>query len=379
MFKKCLAIIYREFFYMWRDRSLRYILLTGPLLGLILFYATYSVPVMKSIPTAVVDLDRTPASRDLLDRFGNTEYLKVAASPDSYAEAEKLIREGSVIVGIVIPEDYAKNTALGRQTNVAIIIDGSNMAYATNATNAVLLVTRAISAEIGIKTLVARGIQPTQAQEAYQSIIFREEGWFNPALNYAYFLILALALNLWQQCCTLAACMNIIGETGMNSWTQFKALGESKLLLFAGKSVAHITVFMLIILPVFALSFYVFKLPMQCGFPLLFLFTLVFAVSLHSIGTLMSSFANNAVNASRFGMIIALPSFILCGYTWPLEAMPGYLQQLVKVLPHTWFFQGLNYLTFKNPGWGFMSHYFLAMSVIALVCYTAAAVITSRS
>ncbi|TEB17734.1 Inner membrane transport permease YbhR [Pelotomaculum sp. FP] len=377
--KKCLAIMRREFFYMWRDRSLRYILLIGPLLGLILFYATYSAPVIKAIPTAVVDLDRTMASRELSDQFRNTEYFKVVAFPENFAEAEKLLQAGSVTVGIVIPEDFARNTSLGRQSNIAIMIDGSNIAYATNATNAVLLVTRAISAKIGVKTLVARGIQLTEAQEAYQSITFREERWFNPALNYAYFLVLALALNFWQQCCMLAACMNVIGETGMNSRLQLKAMGVSKLQLFAGKSVAHIAAFMIMALPIYALSFYIFKLPLQCSFRLLFLFTLVFAVSLHSIGTLMSSFSNSAVNASRFGMIIALPSFVLCGYTWPLEAMPHYLQQLVKVLPQTWFFQGLNYLTFKNPGWGFISHYFLAMIVIALVCYGTAAIITSRN
>ena len=377
--KKCLAIMRREFFYMWRDRGLRYILLIGPLLGLILFYATYSVPVIKAIPTAVVDLDRTMASRELSDQFRNTEYLKVVAFPENFVEAEKLLQAGSVTVGIVIPEDFARNTSLGRQSNIAIMIDGSNIAYATNTTNAVLLVTRAISAKIGVKALVARGIQPTEAQEAYQSITFREEGWFNPALNYAYFLVLALTLNFWQQCCMLAACMNVIGETGMNSWLQLKAMGVSKLQLFAGKSAAHITAFMGMVLPIYALSFHIFKLPLQCSFWLLFLFTLVFAVSLHSIGTLMSSFSNSAVNASRFGMIIALPSFVLCGYTWPLEAMPHYLQQLVKALPQTWFFQGLNYLTFKNPGWGFISHYFLALIVIALVCYGTAAIITSRN
>ncbi|OPZ75501.1 MAG: hypothetical protein BWY80_00119 [Firmicutes bacterium ADurb.Bin456] len=78
-------------------------------------------------------------------------------------------------------------------------------------------------------------------------------------------------------------------------------------------------------------------------------------------------------------MIIAVPSFILCGYTWPLEAMPQIVQQVVKVLPQTWFFQGINYLTFKDPGWAFMSPYFSALLVIAAASYTVAAVITSRS
>jgi ABC-2 type transport system permease protein len=89
----------------------------------------------------------------------------------------------------------------------------------------------------------------------------------------------------------------------------------------------------------------------------------------------MSSVARNTVDASRYGMIIALPSFVLAGYTWPLEAMPRWLQLLARVLPQTWFFQGLNYLTFKNPGWAFMSRYFLALLAIACICYGMAAVV----
>lgn len=92
----------------------------------------------------------------------------------------------------------------------------------------------------------------------------------------------------------------------------------------------------------------------------------------------MSSLARNAVDATRLGMATALPSFVVCGYTWPLEAMHPVVQAVVKVLPQTWFFQGFNYLTFKDPGWPFMSTYFLALVIIAVVCYGVAAVFTAR-
>lgn len=375
MFKRALAIIHREFFYMWRDRDLRYILLLGPILTLLFFAFLYSAQSITAIPTAIVDLDHSVASRSLSAQFSTAENLQVTAFPENYAAVEQLLQKGDVVVGIIIPENFARDTAMGRQVNVAVMIDSSNMVYATNASNAVLAVTRTISAEIGINNIVASGTQLAQAQEAYHSIDFREEGWFNPTYNYAYFLLLAVVLNLWQQFCTLAASMNIIGETGRASWLQLKALGISKLQLFASKSVAHIIVFMAIVLPVYALAFYGFKLPLRCSIGQLLLLSLLFAVALHSIGTLVSAIASNALNATRFGMVIALPSFVLCGYTWPLEAMPQILQQLTWVLPQTWFFQGFNYLTFKNPGWDFLSHYLLALGLLAFVYYGLASVI----
>ncbi|MCF8011948.1 MAG: ABC transporter permease [Clostridiales bacterium] len=377
MLNSYLTIMRREITYMWRDKGLRYILLLVTLLSLFLFWGTYSAQLLKDIPTAVVDLDRSNASREITDKLKTAENLKITARPGSFAELKELIKQGEVVTGVVIPEDYAKDTALGRHTRIYTVIDGSNFIYATNASTAVLSVTRTVSAEVGIQQLTGSGMQYQQAQEAYRGIQIQQEPWFNPTLNYAFFLVLGWVLNVWQQCCTLASCMIIAGETGMCSWLQIKAAGFSRLKLFTSKSVVHVITFMLLILPVYIIANWVFKIPFNDHFWLLTLFTLVFTISLHSIGALASSVARNSLDATRYGMIIALPSFVLSGYTWPLEAMPQALQVFAKVIPQTWFFQGVNYITFKNPGWEFISHYFIVLAALAAVFYTLAAAITA--
>ena len=373
MIRQCLAIMQRELFYMWRDKSLRTILLVGPLLGLLLMAGVYSSQRIENISTAIVDLDRSSASRQVITDLKNSQNLQVVAHFDTFSQLEESIKRGEVIVGVVIPENYGKDIALQRQTKVAVLIDGMNIIYATNASSAVLTVTRTLGAQVGIQTLIAKGIQPNQAQEAYQSIAFPEEAWFNPTANYAYFLVLAFALNVWQQCCTLASCMTIIGENGRRSWYQIRTSGISLFKLFFCKSLVHIGILLLTVLPVYFLAFVVFKLPLACGWSSFLLFTLIFILALHGLGTMMSSLSPNAVNASRYGMIIALPSFLLSGFTWPLQAMPQWLQHVVWILPQTWFFQGVSFLTFKNPGWGFMSHYFWALGLMAVLFYSVAA------
>jgi ABC-2 type transport system permease protein len=379
MFKQCLAIARREFYYMWRDKGLRYILLLVPFVGLILFSLLYSAQTLTGIPTAIADLDNSSSSRALVQKLENTEHLQVTARLSSYNEVRQLLEQGQVVVGVVIPENFGRRVALGRSTNVAMIIDGSNMIYSTNASSTVLTVTRTVSAEAGIKTLLARGIDPNQAEDAYQSVDIKEEYWFNPTVNYAYFLLLGFVMNMWQQCCMLASCTNVIGEMGVNSWLQIKALGIAKFKFFFSKSAAHLIIFMLLAIALYALCFGVLKLPMQCGWGILLLFTLTAALALHGLGTMMSSLAPNAVDSARFGMMVALPSFVLSGFTWPIEAMPHVLQSLVWILPQTWFFQGLNYLTFKNAGWHFMLPYFACLIIIALVCYAVSALAVAWS
>lgn len=374
MLRRCAAIFLRELIRLWRDGDLRKILIIGPLIGLIVFYGTYSRQVIKNIPTAVLDLDRSQESREIVDYITKTEELRITDIPKNTDEMENLIKRGKVIVGVVIPENFGTNIGVGRQSKVLVVVDGSNIIYANNASSALLGITRLVGAQIGIKQLLAKDVNYSQAQQAYLAVSFRDEPWFNPSLNYAFFLVMALSLNIWQQCCTIAASSGISGEKTRASWYQIRGVGVSLPGYFSCKAVARIILFSLLMVPLYLLGFGMLKQVPACGLPALLLFTVVFAVAIDGLGSLVSAIAFNSLDATRFGMVVALPSFVIGGYTWPLEAMPAWLQKAAWILPQTWFFQGFNLLVFKNPGWSVMSRYFWALVVIAFLCYSVSAI-----
>ncbi|NMA52220.1 MAG: ABC transporter permease, partial [Peptococcaceae bacterium] len=72
MLRQLILIMKREIRHMWRDKSLRLILLTGPLLGLLLFVGVYSHQRVDNIQTAIVDLDKTYASQQIINKLENT-------------------------------------------------------------------------------------------------------------------------------------------------------------------------------------------------------------------------------------------------------------------------------------------------------------------
>lgn len=369
------AIFCRELRRLWRDKDLRLILFIAPLLGLFIFYSAYSYQAIKDIPTAVVDLDNSQDSREILADIKKADELKVTASLNSVSQMEELIKEGKVIVGIVIPENFGRDVSVGRGSKILVVVDGSNIIYANNASTAMLGITRTIGAQIGIKQLLGKGVHYSQAQQAYMAVSFKDQPWFNPTLNYAFFLVLALSLNIWQQCCTIASSTSVIGEKEAFSWYQVKISGTSQWGYFAAKSVSRITLFMILLLPIYLGGFSLLGQVPASGFFSLLMFSCVFSVAIDGLGTLVSSFAGSSVDATRFGMVIALPSFVISGYTWPLEAMPQWVQKAAWFFPQTWFFQGFNLLVFKDPGWSVMGNFFGALAVMAALCYGASAVL----
>lgn len=359
----------REFTYIWRDRGLRIVLFLMPLLSLLLFGLTYQTQVLTDIPTAIVDLDHSTQSRELVAELEQAENLQVKAYFNTYEDLRRSIEKGESVVGVVIPEKYGRCQELRRPTRVAMIIDGSNMVYGINSSVAVLQVTRTIEVKSGVKVLLARGEQMSDAKNALMAINFNEEPWYNPTINYAFFLVLGLVLNIWQQCCTLLSAMTIIGETGNRSWVHLKSSGISLLGVFLSKVLAHLVIFMGTVAVLYGLCFEVLHLPLRCDFGKLMLFTLGFAIAMHSMGTLVSSFARTAADASRIVMAVAVPAFVLSGFTWPLEAMPQILASIVKWLPQTGFFQGVIFLTMKDASWSYISQYYVQFLMFALIAY----------
>jgi len=369
------AFFRREFTYIWRDRGLRVVLLVMPLLSLLLFGLAYRAQVLTDIPTAIADLDRSAQSRALASDIKQAENLDVVAYYNSYEEIKRAIEKGEVVVGVVIPEKFGQQQELRRPTRVAMIIDGSNMVYAINASVAVLQVVRTIEVKSGVKVLLAQGEHMKDAMNTLMAVNIVDEPWFNPTINYAFFLVLGLVLNIWQQCCTLLSAMTIIGETGTRSWVHLKSSSRSLFIIFLAKILAHLVIFMATVAVLYGLCFEVLHLPLRCDFGKLMLFTMGFAVAMHSLGTLVSSFSRTAADASRIVMAIAVPAFVLSGFSWPLEAMPQILAQVVKWLPQTGFFQGVIFLSMKDASWAYMSQYYFQFLLFALVAYALSAVI----
>jgi len=76
------AVARKEFWHILRDARSLGLALAMPMMMLLLFGYALSLDV-DQIPTAVVDQDRTPQSRDLLARFAASRYFKLVDFPEN--------------------------------------------------------------------------------------------------------------------------------------------------------------------------------------------------------------------------------------------------------------------------------------------------------
>jgi len=119
------AIAKKEFFHIYRDpRSLALVILMPALLMLLFGYAvTLDV---KNVSMAVLDRDRTQESLNFIQRFSASPYFSLRFWVRDEKEMRRLIDQGEVKMGLVIPWDFSKTVKADKVAPVQALIDGAD-------------------------------------------------------------------------------------------------------------------------------------------------------------------------------------------------------------------------------------------------------------
>src|SRR5262244_4529683 len=98
LFRGFSAILFKEFIIVWRDPLTLFFFFFPPLVEMIAFGYALDNDV-KHMAMVVFNEDRTVESRQLLDRFVNTETFRIVREVSSVDEMSSEIRAGHAYVG----------------------------------------------------------------------------------------------------------------------------------------------------------------------------------------------------------------------------------------------------------------------------------------
>jgi ABC-2 type transport system permease protein len=109
--------------------------------------------------------------------------------------------------------------------------------------------------------------------------------------------------------------------------------------LMLGKLAPYLLIGMLMALFLFGIMQWLFHVPIVGSFPGLVLATFLYVFSLLSLGLLISTKAQNQIQALQMTMIFILPSVFFSGFIFPRETMPAIFYMIGTVLPATYYIE----------------------------------------
>ncbi|MDI3481336.1 MAG: drug efflux transport system permease protein [Tepidanaerobacteraceae bacterium] len=147
---------------------------------------------------------------------------------------------------------------------------------------------------------------------------------YNPAIRAEIFTIPGLIGLIMQNITIMLTAFALVRERG--TIEQLIVIPIKSAELMVGKIIPYIFIAFFDFTILLSLGVFLFKVPVKGNLLLLFLlamvFIMVFIIVALSIGILISTIARTQLQAMQMTVMTIMPSIILSGFIFPLEAMP---------------------------------------------------------
>jgi len=410
------AIFIKEILQIRRDPLSLCLLLLVPAFLLILYGYALSYDV-KHLKVAVLDEDRTPQSRFLLDSLFQNPYFDRAGTISSRAAADHWLKRGDARIVLVIPHDFAARLALGRKSVVQALIDGSDAMAGTVAVGYLDALAEKITAQLktdgeisghdgawpstsasengGARAAcpehacgelaepveriatVPWNNEPIPSQHPYDRISIQNAGglikiepriWFNPDLQSAHFLIPGLMGMLLMLSAVIATSLSIVREKERETIEQINVSAVRPFELILGKIMPYLLICLVTALIVLGVGYFVFGLAIRGSPFLLGGAILIFLFAALGMGLLISAATKSQQVAFQVATISSLlPSIVLSGLIFPISSMPLPIQGVTLIVVPRYFVSVMRSIILKDASLSDIWPNLAAMIVLGLI------------
>jgi len=328
-------LVIKEFIQVLRDKRMKAIVFVIPVLQTLVFGFAVTTDV-NNIPTAVVDLDKSAQSRELVRRLESSGYFQVKAMPDDPAAAHDTLERSAATMVLQIDRGFAK--ALSRKSNTAVqvIVDGTDSNTATVALDYAARIIRTYSQELSGPGAVR--------------IDVRSRAWYNPELrskNYNVPGVIAMVIMLTS---LLLTSMAIVREREIGTMEQLMVTPLRPAELILGKTIPFAIIAFFDMVLITASGVLIFQVPINGPLWLLPFSTSVYLLSILGTGLFISTIARTQQQALMATFLFYMPSVLLSGFLFPVENMPLLFQYVTYVNPLQYFLVIIRGIFLKGNG-----------------------------
>lgn len=356
---RIMAILYKEFLQMRRDRMTLALIFMLPLVQLLLFGYAIQTEV-KHIPTVVFDQSLSPESRDLLNSFSASGYFDITTTAGSFTEVNRTIDSGKAKVGIIFPPDFDRSIRRGNPAQVQVIVDASDNMVANQAI--------AIANSIGL--IKSQEILAQKRMVGGPPYDIRVRPWYNPDGITAYYMVPAILGVIVTMTMVIMTSMGIVRERERGTLEQLIVTPVRSYELMIGKILPYIALGYLQITVALLVGVIVFHVPIRGSLLDLYLLTLFFITASLGLGILISNVAKTQMQAFQMSFFFMLPSILLSGFMFPRDAMPKFIYYLSSLIPLTYYLDIIRGIVLKGIGFSYLVGQVSALLVFSLIFLT---------
>lgn len=362
---RIINLTWKELLTVVKDPRSRVNLVVPPLLQVLVFgyAATYD---LRSVPYAVVDPDRSGASRQLVSGFDGSGAFRRVADLPSVQGVPALVERSEALMVVQVPADVERRLFRGERPAVQVIVDGRN----SNTAGTAVSYPGAIVARFNTRWAEQHPRQRTRADMPGVRVL--ERAWYNPNLDTRWYMVPGMLAMLTLLDVTLLASLSVAREREQGTLDQLLVTPMRPLEVLAGEAVPCVVVGLVQSTVVLLATRYWFRVPFAGSYLTLYAALLLFLCAAVGVGLLVSAMSATMQQAMLGSFVVLMPFALLSGLSTPISSMPQWVKAITLVNPLRWATSIVHRVFLEGAGLAQVLPLMLPLIAIAVLAFAAA-------
>ena len=352
-------LLQKEFRQIFRDPAILRVIFIMPVIQLLVlpWAADYET---KNVLLSIVDNDHSSYSRQLISKINATKYFTLMDYGGSYKNSLKDIETDKADIILEIPPQFEKRLVKENKATLFMAINAINGVKANLGGAYLRSMIQDYNREVRLKWIQIPRLNPET------NIDITYSNWFNPLMNYKYFMVPGILVLLLTMVGSNLTAINIVREKEIGTIEQINVTPVKKYHFILGKLIPFWVLGMIILTLGLLIARLFYGIVPAGSFFTIYFFAAIYLLAVLGLGLLISTYAANQQQAMLISFFLMMIFILLGGLYTSIESMPGWAQWITKFNPISYFIDVMRAVVLKGSGLADIKPQLLAISGFAV-------------
>jgi ABC-2 type transport system permease protein len=336
-------LLQKEFRQISRDPAIFRILFVMPIVQLLILplAADYEI---KNINLSVVDHDHSQYARTLENKIISSGYFRLTDYSTSYGKSLHAIEQDKADLMLVIPARFERDLVRDNAATLFISVNAINGVKAGLGGAYIQRILQDYNQDVRTQWIQSPRMGPQPTIEICYS------DWFNPHMNYRFFMVPGILVMLVTMIGTSFASNNIVREIEMGTIEQINVSPIRKIHFILGKLIPFWILALAILTIGLVIARLVYGIVPVGHYLTIYAFAGVYLLAILGLGLLLSTYAQTQQQSMLVSFFIIMIFNLMSGLYTPIESMPEWAQMITRFNPVTYFIEVMRMVVLKGSG-----------------------------
>ncbi|MBN8863370.1 MAG: ABC transporter permease, partial [Sphingobacteriales bacterium] len=305
--------------------------------------------------------DHSGYSRQLVQKITASGYFRLNDySPTFHASMQEVEKDRSDII-LEIPAHFERDLVSQSEATLFVAANAINGVKAGLGSAYLQSIIRDYNGQVRTEWMQLQRFNPDL------EIAVTSSNWFNPLLNYKYFMVPGILVVLVTMVGAFLSSLNIVKEKEIGTIEQINVTPVKKHYFILGKLIPFWILGLVVMSLGLLIAWLAYDIMPVGSFLTIYVFAAVYLLAVLGLGLLVSTYTSNQQQAMLISFFMMMVFILLGGLYTSIESMPAWAQWITRFNPVSYFIEVMRMVILKGSRLPDISRHLLIMTGFAVL------------